>query len=82
MEEDFAEMLKELREKAGLTQQALAVKAGLALSYISKLEGGRANPSWTTIKALAKALGKTRNDFMREEPFGGPEEPKKPRKGK
>jgi transcriptional regulator with XRE-family HTH domain len=81
--EEFAAMLRELREKAGLTQQALAGRAGLSLSYVAKLEQGKATPSWPTVKALAKALGTTCAAFERSDPFTGEAEPKKrPRKGK
>lgn len=60
-------VLKELREKRGLTQKQLAKRAGVSQGYIAKLEppsrpGGRkrvrqANPSFATLKRLAKALG-------------------------
>ena len=33
---DFARRLKELRERAGLTQQQLAMNAGLSISNISQ----------------------------------------------
>jgi transcriptional regulator with XRE-family HTH domain len=76
--EEFADKLRELREKANLTQEALARKANLSLGYVAKLEQGKANPSWTTVRALAKALGKTPNDFLRDAPFASePEAPKK-----
>jgi transcriptional regulator with XRE-family HTH domain len=73
--EEFANMLRKLREKAGLTQMALAVKAGLSLSYLSRLEQGKATPSWPTVRALAKALGVSCAAFERNDPFTGGEEP-------
>jgi transcriptional regulator with XRE-family HTH domain len=75
--EEFGAMLRELREKARLTQQALAVKAGLSLSYVARLEQGGANPSWTTVKALCQALGVSSSAFERNDPFTGEEKPKK-----
>jgi transcriptional regulator with XRE-family HTH domain len=49
--------LKAARKRAGLTQQALSAKAGIAQGLISKLETGRINhPRFTTVIALARAL--------------------------
>jgi transcriptional regulator with XRE-family HTH domain len=50
--------LQRLRRAAQLTQQDLAVKAGLAVSVVSQIEQGRnRNPSIATALALAKVLG-------------------------
>jgi transcriptional regulator with XRE-family HTH domain len=49
--------LKRLRRRRGLTQQALAVKAGVSLGYITRLEIGRHDPRLSTLRKLAKALG-------------------------
>ncbi len=48
--------IRELREKRGLSQAALAERAGIDPSYQSGLERGRRNPSWSVIVALAEAL--------------------------
>ncbi len=53
----FAARLRELRESAGLTQEALAIKAGLSRDGVAHLEQGRRSPSWKTVQALASALG-------------------------
>jgi transcriptional regulator with XRE-family HTH domain len=53
----FNERLKELREKAGLTQEGLARAADISLSAVSKLEQNPTDPSWSTVQSLAKALG-------------------------
>jgi transcriptional regulator with XRE-family HTH domain len=81
MEKEFADMLRELRERAGLSQEGLARKANLSLSTITKLEQGRMNPSWETVKALAAALGTTCAAFEKSDPFKAEEPPPK-RKGK
>lgn len=53
----FAEFLRSAREKAGLTQAALASRCGLTGSYISLLESGRKPaPSDRVVKDLAEAL--------------------------
>ena len=56
--------LKVLRERAGLSQQALADSAGMHVLGVAKLEQGLREPGWSTVLALAKALGVTPNDFL------------------
>jgi transcriptional regulator with XRE-family HTH domain len=53
----FAERLKELRKKAGLSQAKLAKRAGMHLFGVTKLEQGYREPTWATVQALAEALG-------------------------
>ncbi len=53
----FAERLRELREKSGLSQAELANRAGLHRFGVSKLELGLREPTWATVQAIARALG-------------------------
>lgn len=53
----FGRVLRELRIKAGLTQEQLGFEADLRRTYISILELGQQQPSLTTIFKLAHALG-------------------------
>jgi len=46
-----------LRRKCGLTQRHLSARSGIQQSEISRIEGGRANPTAATLAALARALG-------------------------
>ena len=46
-----------LRRQRGLTQRQLATRSGVQQAEISRIEGGRANPTVTTLSALASALG-------------------------
>jgi transcriptional regulator with XRE-family HTH domain len=77
--------LRELRTAAGLTQQALAVKAGLSVSAVVQIENGTIpDPRISTVRALAKALGVSLSLLGEEEgdlppPEPPPEKPK-PRK--
>jgi len=49
--------LKRLRDEARMTQQELAVAAGLSVTYISYIESGRSrSPSANTVRAIARAL--------------------------
>ena len=53
----FAGRLRELREAAGLSQYELARRTGLSKQTLSVLEKGGRDPSWTTVRLLAHALG-------------------------
>jgi tetratricopeptide (TPR) repeat protein/transcriptional regulator with XRE-family HTH domain len=54
----FREVLRELRARAGLTQQELAEAAGLGVRTVSYLESGAvSSPQKHTMEALADALG-------------------------
>lgn len=50
-------LIKELRERAGLTAKDLAKMAGLSPGYISLLERGLREPSAETLDRLAEVLG-------------------------
>jgi transcriptional regulator with XRE-family HTH domain len=53
----FGRNLRRLRNEKGLSQEALEFDSGLSKNVVGNLERGEANPTLTTIKALAKALG-------------------------
>jgi transcriptional regulator with XRE-family HTH domain len=53
----FGDRLRALRERAGLTQRALAERAGCHLMTIAKLERGAQEPAWPLVLALTRALG-------------------------
>jgi transcriptional regulator with XRE-family HTH domain len=44
------------RLRRGLTQAALAGRAGLSQIFVAKVEGGARAPSWPTLERLARAL--------------------------
>jgi transcriptional regulator with XRE-family HTH domain len=52
----FARRLRELREAAGLSQYELAKQSGVSKQALSKLERGERQPSWETVRKLARAL--------------------------
>lgn len=49
--------IRQLREKRGLTQEALAHEADVTTGTLSMIERGHSNPSWATVKGVAAALG-------------------------
>jgi len=58
--------LRRLRERNGLTQQALADKAKMSQSFFNRIETGKADPSLSTLRRLAKALGVTVSQLVAE----------------
>ncbi|MBI5122263.1 helix-turn-helix transcriptional regulator [Candidatus Roizmanbacteria bacterium] len=61
LQPEFAliDALIKTRAKNNLTQRQLANKMGTKQSVISRLEIGRANPTFSFLKRLAKALNST-----------------------
>ncbi|MFA4941884.1 MAG: helix-turn-helix transcriptional regulator [Patescibacteria group bacterium] len=61
----MGQIIKELREKIGLSSKELAEKSGLSPAYISKIENGDSiSISLKTSKQLADGLGITLKDFL------------------
>ena len=56
-QEAFGKQIRRLRDRRGLTQEELANRSGIHVSYLSGIERGRRNPSLRSIRRLAKALG-------------------------
>lgn len=52
----FTVRLKALRAKRGMSQEALAKRAGISRGYLLRLEAGRQDPTLSTMTKLAKAL--------------------------
>jgi transcriptional regulator with XRE-family HTH domain len=51
-------LVRELRLAAGLSQRALARRAGTSQPAIARYERGAATPSWETLQRLAAACGR------------------------
>ena len=61
----FGKQLQRLRTRRGLTQEQLAVKAGLSRTFVTRLELGQHDPSLSTLVRLAKV--QLRCEKFREE---------------
>jgi transcriptional regulator with XRE-family HTH domain len=53
----LGEELRSAREKANLTQETLAFRAGIDRSYLSQLENNHKSPTLDILFRLCKALG-------------------------
>ena len=58
--------LAELRAKRKLSQRALAKRAKMSQTYLCNVETGKADPSLSTLKRLAQALGVTVSELVKE----------------
>lgn len=56
MEQALGEVLREVRKQRGLSQEALALNAGVERNYISLIELGRNSPSIRILYKICKVL--------------------------
>jgi len=54
---DSAAIVAYVREKSGLTQSELAVRAGTSQPAVARYESGASNPSTATLQRLTRAAG-------------------------
>lgn len=57
MPQTAANLLRDARIRAGLSQRALAERAQTAQSVVARVEGGQVSPSWDTLDRLLGAAG-------------------------
>jgi transcriptional regulator with XRE-family HTH domain len=53
----LGERVREHRRTRNMTQEALAEALDLSVAYVSLIERGGRNPPYTTVVAIARALG-------------------------
>lgn len=53
----MAERLRDMRTRRILTQEQLAVRAGVSTATIRRIEAGQMTPRFSTIQRLAAGLG-------------------------
>jgi transcriptional regulator with XRE-family HTH domain len=66
LQKRFGRVVRRRRESAGVSQEALADRAGLHRTYISLLERGLRMPSIGVVQHLASALETTMTSMVRE----------------
>jgi len=49
--------IRQLRNEAHLSQEALGEKAEIHPTWISHIESGRINPTWGNVRRIARGLG-------------------------
>lgn len=56
-EESIGRKVRSLRKGKGLSQEALAHEAGIAMRYLAGIERGEENPTLAILVKIASALG-------------------------
>ncbi len=69
--------LRDVRKQQRVSQETIAKRSGISVSYVSMLERGQRTPPLETLESLAKALHVSPLYLMQE--LGG--RPGKPRRG-
>lgn len=65
LNEAFGQVLKEQRQKSGLSQEELAFEAGFNRTFVSMLERGIRQPTLRTLFKLGKALKISPSELVR-----------------
>jgi transcriptional regulator with XRE-family HTH domain len=65
LEHAFGQVIRELREKRGLSQEALSFECGRHRTYVSLIERGKNSPSIQTLWLLAAALQVRPSEIVR-----------------
>jgi len=66
---DIPRLVRELRERTGLTQEKFAARLGVTFPTINRWENGRARPSplaLQKIEELLRSMGERGNDLLIE----------------
>ena len=61
----FGQKIREIRTQKEFSQEVLASKSGLHRTYISDIERGDRNVSLKNVEKLAKALGVSVHDLLK-----------------
>ena len=69
VKQKIGQRIKDLREKAEMSQKDLAYTADLDRSYIASVENGQRNVSIVNIEKITIALGTSLKDFFNDEKF-------------
>ena len=58
-------IIRELRERQGLTQEVLSGLAGMSRSHLAEIETGHTNANVGTLWRISEALGMKMSDLIR-----------------
>lgn len=61
----FGEVMRELRQERGLSQEMLGFECARHRTYVSGLERGNSSPTLDTLWLVADALGVSPTEFVR-----------------
>ena len=64
-QKNLAERVKTLRTELGISQESMALEAGIDRTYASQIERGISNPSLRVICALAEVLEVDPTDLLK-----------------
>ena len=67
----IATLVKDARERAGLTQREIARRAKTAQSVVARIELGTTSPTWDTLTRLLKAAGFVLDATLQPSPAPG-----------
>lgn len=59
----LAALLRQLREERGKTQEVIAFHAGITTASLARIELGQSNPTWSTVRQIARALNVSMRDL-------------------
>lgn len=62
----FGRALLARRKASGISQEALALEAGLSTTYVAMVERGEKTPTLSTVIALARVLGCSAWELVRD----------------
>jgi transcriptional regulator with XRE-family HTH domain len=63
--ERLGQNLKRIRTQKGISQGKIARTLGIDRSFITNIEGGKTNPTLSTIAKIAKAIGVSTNELLK-----------------
>jgi transcriptional regulator with XRE-family HTH domain len=71
LSERFGSAVAARRRETGLTQEQLAARAGVHRTYVGDIENGRKSPTLDRAADVAKALGTSLTELLRNAERGG-----------
>jgi transcriptional regulator with XRE-family HTH domain len=57
-------IMRRVRMERGFSQEVVAFRSGVTTATIGRLESGRSDPSWSTIRTVAEALELPLHDLI------------------